>query len=60
MSLDALIAEALRAADAETSWHDVSNSLHALDPDGEDLTVRPFYLAFSTPCLSGPALAATA
>jgi hypothetical protein len=47
MPLDTRIADALRAADAETSWHDVSNALHALDPDGEDLTVRPFYFAFS-------------
>lgn len=47
MPLDARIADALRAADAATSWRDVSNSLHALDPDGEDLTVRPFYFAFS-------------
>lgn len=47
MSLDARIADALRAADAETSWHEVRNSLHALDPDGEDVAVRPFYFAFS-------------
>jgi hypothetical protein len=45
--LDARIAEALRAADTATSWHEVSTSLHALDPDGEDIAVRPFYFAFS-------------
>src|SRR4051812_38697063 len=47
MPLNARIAEALRAADAATSWHEVSTSLQALDPDGEDLAVRPFYFAFS-------------
>jgi hypothetical protein len=47
MPLDDRIADALRAADAETSWLEVSNALHALDPEGEDLNVRPFYLAFS-------------
>jgi hypothetical protein len=47
MPLDERIADALRAADAETSWRDVSNSLRALDPDGENLTLRPFYFAFS-------------
>lgn len=47
MPLDERIADALRAADAETSWRDVSNSLRTLDPDGEDLTLRPFYFAFS-------------
>lgn len=47
MPLDPRIADALRAADAETSWHDISNSLRALDPDGEDLSLRPFYFAFS-------------
>ncbi len=47
MPLDERIADALRATDAETSWHEVSNSFRALDPDGEDLTVRPFYFAFS-------------
>jgi hypothetical protein len=47
MPLDERIAEALRAGDAATSWHEVSASLHALDPEGEDLAVRPFYFAFS-------------
>lgn len=47
MTLAKRVADALRAADAKTSWRDISNSLRALDPDGEDLTVRPFYFAFS-------------
>lgn len=47
MPLDPRIADALRTADAKTSWRDISNSLRALDPDGEDLTLRPFYFAFS-------------
>lgn len=47
MPLDPRIADALRAADSETSWRNVSNSVRTLDPDGEDLTLRPFYFAFS-------------